>query len=212
LQAVFQNEATTTTTMKFSIALFALISAVPTAVQAAPIETCSDQAGCLFFTVTPVASTTPTCATGDCEFKVCMTLNLTDIRCGKSGSVSHTCEKASDECFEDGGGFSAADTKGSIVDGYSSCQIVPAGGIAEFLMKDGGGGCDSDPNDPVTSGGATCRALEDVYPTGGSCSGNVDMECIWTVTAPLCDTPSDTDTLSTAEDVTAAEEALYLCE
>jgi hypothetical protein len=76
--------------MKFSIVLFAILSAAPTAVQAAPMQTCEDQASCLGFTMDQVA--TDACSTegSACEFKVCIELKLGGS-CTKSASdtVSH---------------------------------------------------------------------------------------------------------------------------
>jgi hypothetical protein len=134
--------------MQFSLALFAILSA---AVQAAPMTTCALQAKCLDFTIEEVTPGT-TCA-GDCDFKVCMTVNQDpDAGCTKSGAISHTCEKPDTGCTPNGGGFDGITSTANIGDGYTSCQIVTAGDTAEFLMKDGPGNCGPE----LTSGIATC--------------------------------------------------------
>jgi hypothetical protein len=216
---LFQNEVTTTTTaaMQLSIALFAILStALTTAVQALPMTTCEDQAACLVFNTTQMGH--DSCIEADCEFVVCMTVNFGG-NCKKTGSISHTCEKASDECVgveEEWGGFSNAVYMDGVTDGYSSCQTVKANVTAEFLMKDGNGSCGL-PYEQTASG-ATCQKLEDVYnDNDGSCTGNVGKECIWTVRAPeKCDTGTDEEigiatTADEEEITTAAEEEEYLC-
>jgi hypothetical protein len=190
--------------MKFSIALFAILSV--TAVQAAPMKDCGTQADCLDFTVTEV-SPGSTCS-GDCDFEICMTVNQSKAGCVKSGSISHTCEKPSSGCTTTDGFSSVSATEG-IGDGYTSCQTVTAGATAEFLMKDGNGTCESGSTALTgSSGTATCAALEDEYPTGGSCTGNVNKECIWMVQAPACSGSAPPITINTASE---PEDSEYLC-
>jgi hypothetical protein len=169
--------------MKFTIALLAILSA--TAVQAAPMKTCQDQAACLDFTITEVEGND---CSGDCDFVVCMTVNQSKTGCDKSGSISHTCEKPSSGCSTDDG-FFGLDTVASIGDGYTSCQTVSADDTAEFLMKDGNGVCATGSTE-----NAECMALEDKYETGGSCTGNTDKECIWLVATPTECSGSTTNT------------------
>jgi hypothetical protein len=195
-----QHKLTSTATMQFSLALFAILSA---AVQAGPMDTCGEQADCLDFTIEEVTGTT--CA-GDCDFKVCMTVNQGGS-CTKTGAISHTCEKPDTGCTTNGGGFDGMLELVNIGDGYTSCQIVTAGDTAEFLMKDGGGNCGA----KLTSGVTTCQHLEEVYPENGSCTGNTGMECIWMVEVPAsCGGGGGTDTdnrIGTASD----PDAPYLC-
>jgi hypothetical protein len=170
--------------MKFSIALFAIVSA--TAVQAAPMKDCGTQADCLDFTVTEV-SPGNTCS-GVCDFEICMTVNQKKTGCVKDGAISHTCTKPSSGCTTTEGFFGLA-TVANIEDGYTSCQTVSAGATAEFLMKDGGNGsCDFGSTPLIgAAGDATCASLEDKYNSGGSCTGNTgDKECRWAVVAPDC--------------------------
>jgi hypothetical protein len=176
--------------MKFSIALFAILSA---SVQAAPMSTCGTQADCLDFSINKVSDGSKLCS-GDCEFIVCMTVNYNDSCVKKSGTISHTCEKPDDVCAVNNG-FSGSTEKGGIPNEYKSCQIVNAGETAEFLMKDGSGSCNEGAN---TYGIATCGALEDKYPYDDfdgsqSCTGNKDTECLWLVEAPPCTTDPETD-------------------
>jgi hypothetical protein len=185
--------------MKFSLALFAML---PAAVQSAAMATCAQQDKCLDFTIEEVTPGS-TCA-GDCDFKVCMTVNQDpDAGCTKSGAISHTCEKPDTGCTPNGGGFDGITSTANIGDGYTSCQIVTAGDTAEFLMKDGPGNCGPE----LTSGIATCMPLEDKYPTNGSCTGNVDKECIWLVEVPAsCGGTGIDNRIGTAGDDSA-----YLC-
>jgi hypothetical protein len=214
--------------MNLSIALFAMLSAaLTTAVHALPMTTCEDQANCLVFKTTQMS--TDACIGEDCEFEICMTVNFDGTGCSKAGSISHTCEKASDECVgseEEWGGFSnAVYMSEGITDGYSSCQTVKAGVTAEFLMKDGSGSCaEAGFTFEQTGSGASCQRLEDVYAVDGSCTGNVGKECIWTVVAPdSCAPVADEENvnLATASEpvadeenvdlTTAEEEEEYLC-
>jgi hypothetical protein len=221
--------------MKFSIALFALLSAAPTAVNASPMVTCADQFNCLDFTINQVDTDACSSADAACEFNVCITVNLGGS-CIKSDedTVSHTCVKAGNVCL-DGGSFGEAAVVSGIGDGYAACQIVNPGGTAEFLIKDGNGDCAAAGPLAFEGGSANCAALEtiDGYE---SCTGNVGTECVWTIVVPECvlaiaddstaaddtSTPAADDTttgdtgaddrLGTASDeTTAAEEEEYLC-
>jgi hypothetical protein len=195
--------------MKFSIALFAILSAVPTVVQAG-IATCAQQKDCLGFTITKVdvpdacSSTSATC-----EFNICMTLELGGS-CGKGtgDTVSHTCEKASNVCQvggANGGSFEfAAETK-TLSNGYSACQAVAPGGFAEFLVKDANGNCGSLTGEDFGGGvTADCMKLEDMT-SYKSCTGNNNKECVWTIQAPEC------GTTSTDDDISINEFNEYLC-
>jgi hypothetical protein len=152
---------------------------------------------------------------------------------GTSDTVSHTCEKeeTNDEC-SDGFGFGLANELIGISDGYESCQTVKGGGTAEFLMKDGNGVCDSASMSFNTDGApqtqATCGALESLY-ENGSCTGNKNKECVWTIQAPTSsdgfdvvdDTVTKTATTvttatttlltSSSDEATKEEEDTYLC-
>jgi hypothetical protein len=225
LQAVFHNKSTTTTTatttMKFSIALFVILSSAPTVVQADPIETCSDQKNCLDFTTTQVDIVDACISSVDepvCEFNICMTLELGGD-CIKSDieTVSHTCVKADNECLN-GGSFGSALAKNTLENGYHACQVVSPGGIAEFLVKDGNGSCGviATPVDFRDGTLGTCQKLEDNTEFFESCTGNVGKECVWTIQAPQCGEPTAADSSSdsrigTSDEATAAEEEEYLC-
>jgi hypothetical protein len=192
--------------MKFSIALFALLSAAPTAVHASPMKTCADQFNCLDFTINQVD--TDACSSTDaaCEFNVCITVNLGGS-CIKSDTdtVSHTCVKAGNVCL-DGGSFGEAAVVSGIGDGYAACQIVNPGGTAEFLIKDGNGDCAAAGPLAFEGGSANCAALEtiDGYE---SCTGNVGTECVWTIVVPECVlTIADDTSTPVADDSTAADD------
>jgi hypothetical protein len=198
---VLLNKAAVTTTMKFSILLFALLSAAPTTVHASPMKTCAEQFDCLDFTIDQVD--TDACSGTDvaCEFNVCITLNLGGS-CVKSDSdtVSHTCVKAGEVCL-DGGSFGEAAVVSGIGDGYSACQTVGPGATAEFLMKDGNGDCAAAGPLLFEGGSANCVALEtiDGYE---SCTGNVGTECVWTIVAPECVLPPADDSTPPTDDST----------
>jgi hypothetical protein len=186
-----------------------------------PIETCGMQALCLGFTIkllgigldgcnlveqvvdtlTGVVSnpfeTVDTVDTVDI-FEICMELKLGG-NCAKgiSDSVSHTCAKVEKdgECSDDILGFkTAVETKG-IVNGYKSCQTVKGGGTAEFLLKDGNGVCGQTSmslGDVGLGAEVTCGKLEDLD-GNGSCTGNKDKECVWTIQAPTSTATTGTD-------------------
>jgi hypothetical protein len=212
--------------MKFSIALFAIISAVPTAVQASPIKTCTDQKSCLGFEITKVVDDL-LCTAGQptCEFEICMTLQMGGAGCAKGlgNAISHTCVKPETECLN-GGSFglpTGTAPLNEVDDGSTFCQTVSPGGTAEFLVKDGSGTCgvlDSplifgDSNDPTADCGPLEVGTEDI--DYKSCTGNKNKECVWTIIAPLCDdttpTGSDSDERIGTSDTTTAEEDAYLC-
>jgi hypothetical protein len=217
--------------MKLSIALFTILSAaLATAVQALPMVTCEEQARCLDFSIEQVYPG-DTCTGAECEFVICMTVAYGGD-CDKDGSISHTCEKASDECVEVepeeadgagfvGGGFNSAVYMSGITDKYFSCQTVMAGATAEFLMKDGNGECaepmigyDGYVGEGVPEGSVMCQRLEDLYDVDGSCTGNHNKECAWTVKAPACNKDVPNEEPASEEQVvlsTADEDEEYLC-
>jgi hypothetical protein len=158
-----------------------------TSVRAAPIETCAEQWPCLDFTFECLAppNATLVCVGGECEYKVCMILDYGGS-CLKDDTVSHTCTKPEGECtaqpplgFDNGQSTETV----KIENGHVQCQIVPAGGVAEFLLKDGNarGGCGTFGS--TLGGGAdvTCETLGVKSCTG---NGNINKECVWRVTAP----------------------------
>jgi hypothetical protein len=201
--------------MKFSIALFAILSAVPTVVQAG-IPTCADQQDCLGFTITKVDNPGACSGTSDCEFNICMTFEFGGS-CGKGTgeTVSHTCEKASNVCQvggANGGSFGSAAEIGGLPNGYSACQAVAPGGFAEFLVKDANGSCGSLTGVDFDGVAADCKKLEDMT-NYDSCTGNKDKECVWIIQAPDCGSTSTqrTTTPQTAEEA-KAEEEMYTCD
>jgi hypothetical protein len=156
-----------------------------TTTSAAPIATCGTQWDCLDFTFESIQS--PICD-DECEWRVCMKLNLTKPDCTKTGTVSHTCEKPDDECMPTPGSFGAAEEVGGIGNGYEYCQVVPPGGVAEFLLKDGNANPDCGMLQPtgLTGGGSAMCTTSPVKSCTGN--GNIGKECVWSVTAPSeCD-------------------------
>ncbi|KAL7561371.1 hypothetical protein ACA910_001475 [Epithemia clementina (nom. ined.)] len=168
-----------------SIAFLAALAAPSFLVAALPIETCQAQWPCLRFTHNLV-ETTNVCEDENCEYQVCMTLDLDGANCNKDSgdTVSHTCEKPGTGVCLDGGGFRDVSTEiNGIANGYSSCQIVPPGGVAEFLIKDGNSdmGCGSSANTLAGGVTATCEMFGSRSCTGG---GNIGKECVWRIQAP----------------------------
>lgn len=148
---------------------------------AKPIATCPEQKGCVVFTAHKVEDIDGSVCDCDCYFNICMTIDTDLPSCQKEGTISHTCEKNSMECA-DTLGFGTATEVQAIGDGYNSCQKVPPGGTAMFLLKDGSAkkdGCGSDSMAFQSDYSASCETF-----VGDSCTGNVGTECVWTIAAP----------------------------
>jgi hypothetical protein len=152
--------------MKLAFVLLAILSAVPTAVQADAIITCSEQSPCIDFTV--AEKTTSTCGGSDCEFEYCMTVNLDNPDCNKSDTISHTCAKANDVCWDGGGFGSVIQEDVSLGNGYQTCQTVKPGGVAEFLLKDGVGGECATASQDFIGGGMSCETHDRAPETCGT--------------------------------------------
>jgi hypothetical protein len=201
--------------MKLSIAcVTAAVLSMPLAIMAAqPVKedkgfwNCPLQSKCLDVTIEQVDPTVFTCVAEACEYKICLTLALSNAECSKSGAISHTCLRNPDVCLAnpDGGGSCAffgnsIETQGP-VDGDTQCQIVKGGDDAIFLLKDGAG-CEGSVAASVNVAGiggqsvtglcvpsklSTDTACQSASSDVDSCTGNgVGKECIWTVTAPAC--------------------------
>lgn len=166
--------------MKFS--LFALASTVvaylaPSA--SAAIETCGLQSDCISFSAAKIV--TDQVCDCDCVYNICLTLSFTGD-CTKTDDVSHTCQKDPAACSDETG-FDTATEITDVPDGYTTCQQVPAGGTAEFLLKDGNAkdGCGTDAVTFQSDYTANCETYGIKSCTG---NGNIGKECIWTVKAP----------------------------
>ena len=168
--------------MKIGVAATATLWATQwfvTTTTAAPIETCAAQSECVQFTVHKVDN--DQVCNCDCFYNICMTLSFAGS-CAKTDTVSHTCEKDSMGCSNATGFTDATEVK-SIGDGYTTCQKVPAGGTAEFLLKDGNtkDGCGTQSLSFQSDYTANCETYGVKSCTG---NGNVGKECIWTIAAP----------------------------
>ena len=190
--------------LKITNALALLVYLAPATVLAAPANSCSRQAQCIDITTEKI-TTGLTCGSGTCEYKICVEI-LRGGSCVKSDFWSHSCVKPVDQCTS-GSGFSGALEKTSgVTAGYEQCQIVTAGGTAEFLLKDGGG-CDAG----ASLNSATCEPRAS---STSSCTGNgVGKECIWTMTAPsdcgaVTETGGDSPRLGDGVDTVAVEDEL----
>lgn len=122
-----------------------------------------------------------------CEYQVCMNLHLGD-RCPKpkSEGFGFTCEKNDDDCISEPG-FEGLSTKvENVGDGYTYCQTVPVGGVAEFLLHDAGaffeGGCGAATSFFQDSMLATCGTSTDKGCSDHDLSQGRD--CVWRVPVP----------------------------
>ena len=184
---------------------------------AAPLNSCGLQAQCVDFRVSK--RDTVTC-NGECAYKVCMELDLTSRHCVKDAhdTVSHTCLKDSHTCISSQG-FALTKEVQNLPTGHIQCQIVEAGGVAEFLLKDGHAdeGCNLATKD--VRGAAQLAQCETYVPDltlstsvrlrykDGSCTGmgNRNQECVWRVPVPAeCGetTSAPTTRISTAKPTT----------
>ncbi|KAL7564683.1 hypothetical protein ACA910_021238 [Epithemia clementina (nom. ined.)] len=158
-----------------------LLTAAFPFVFAGPISTCMEQWPCLRFTYDPLP--TNECLLDQCDYQICMILDYSGL-CTKSGTLSHTCEKPDSVCL-DGGGFQqgASSVVEGIQEGYTSCQIVRPGGVAEFLVKDGDAamGCGNMAFNLMGGVPLTCDTLGVQSCTG---TGNIGKECVWRLEAP----------------------------
>ena len=107
----------------------------------------------------------------------------------KDDSISHTCEKPDDECILDAGlGFHDAANIGNVADGYKRCQMIPVNGVAEFLLKDANGSCDTYTKTFGDHQAVCSTYTNDAVGNYGTehCSGNgnQDKECVWRIDAP----------------------------
>jgi hypothetical protein len=161
------------------LAFWTVATTIP--IRAAPIATCRDQLACLDVSVTSQISND--CgAEYACQYKVCLTLNFDKPDCikEKSETMAHTCETPENECFPDEYRFRDESNQTAVSNmrhGYDQCHIVPAGGIAEFVFRDG----DEDLCGlAYASAGAStlsCRDFGDPTCIDGG-------QCLWTVAVP----------------------------
>ena len=161
--------------------IFTFLSAIPVLVFAGPIVTCESQWPCLRFTYDSLP--TQECGGECCEYQVCMILDYSGS-CTKSGTVAHTCQKPDSGVCLDGGCFDGVSTAVKhIGDGYTSCQTVRPGGLAEFLVKDGDafGACGNMAFSLLGGVPITCGTL-----FFKSCTGfaNFGKECVWKIRVP----------------------------
>ena len=162
-------------------------------VEAAPADSCPAQNACLTFTMEPVGGAAK-CGAGKCDFKVCAKIDSKKTGCTKADAWSHTCLKnpLSNQCVNPTGfAKTIATAKNSLVSGYTECQLVSAGSIAEFLFKDGKG-CASGKTASVQVGGGATASCSPRTAATASCTGNkVGVECIWKVQTPTtCPAPT----------------------
>jgi hypothetical protein len=128
--------------MKFSCstilaALTVTLSMMMSMTSADHMNGCGQLLSCSTFTVTKIDSST--CGTlASCEYSVCLKMDYTldycylDLRYDEP--FQHTCEKSDTVCEPSPGIFDSSSIRQPVPDGYEHCQIVSAGGTAEFLM------------------------------------------------------------------------------
>lgn len=110
-----------------------------------PLDSCNRQARCIDWGVTkrPKGGL----CTGECEWKVCLTLRLDYSWCPKTKdeTLSHTCEPSSDSCdsttttFDSGASVEVLDIGGEPPFAYSQCLFANGNTTVHFLLKDGAG-------------------------------------------------------------------------
>lgn len=170
--------------MKLSVASF-VFAFLATNAQAAPVETCGQQEGCLSVTIEQKSQT---CGGAEpCTFEVCFDLNFNKEGCDKKDSgISHGCTEAdSGTCLNDRatvGGNQYVDwynsaTWASSTYGLKSgiyCQTAQPGDYVHMLLKDGSlqtqCGTLVSSQVEVTSGGSGTGVMGSVY-CGGTDDG-----------------------------------------
>ena len=165
--------------MQFFLLTLAFVVGHLASFASAGIETCALQSDCITFSVNKIDD--PNICECDCVYNICMTIDFSGD-CTKTGTVSHTCAKDAETCAE-GTTFENATEVAGLASGYSQCQQVPAGGTAEFLLKDGNAaqGCGTDTVSFQSDYTASCETYGVKSCTG---RGNIGKECIWRVPAP----------------------------
>eukprot|EP00971_Amphidinium_carterae_P324967 6455022-Amphidinium_carterae.1 len=158
--------------------------------------------GCLTWEFTE-GKTPGTCASGACEWTVCVTLSLGAEGCVKSAtdSISHICQKDDSTCTP-AEGFTDATEIGSgplVNDKGKQCQTGAPGEDLTFLFKDGPRCDDSATVAEVPFDAAiSCKPRPEAIP---SCTGNsAGKECVWTVSLPdadQCGAPTTPTTTTT---------------
>jgi hypothetical protein len=175
-------------TMKFPGVVSYLVATVTLSLSpmtmGASIDTCEKQFECLDFSINKEENPT-VCSDGDglCEYIICITLDLDNPDCIKDDAVSHTCVKPDNVCQPPAGfGDKSVKEKKDIKDGYTQCQVVPPGGVAEFLIKDGNARSMCGDYQGWEDGGfVECETFSGQSCTGKGTNGK---ECVWKITAP----------------------------
>ena len=196
----------------------ALIGSV--AVLAGPVNNCNAQSGCLSLSVEKASASDYSNCGNRCMWYICIDVDSSQSGCEKGGgSISHGCNggETGDRalCPTNEVSLWSEAAKVESKSSWSYCQFVEPGGLAHFLVKDGGscaGGTTTySSNDGIFSENygaiAQCAPssssnmnlaggndLFTTFPTSG-CSGNGEgKECVWTVRAPTDDACDDSVT------------------
>lgn len=161
-----------------------------------PADSCTEQHNCVSFSYEEVVEADPACS-GDCYFRVCMTLDTSIPECSKDGAMSHYCDYGDvlEQCY---GEYTLQDASDPSSSYHVQCLNVAVGETATFILKDGQQCSNSVGAFAVGDGGATASC----QPTGHdgsdwtSCTGNgAGMECEWSVQVPsVCSATTTTST------------------
>lgn len=152
------------------------------------VSTCARQDECMDLSFSIGAA--DKCSSADCEWTVCLKLDLNSEQCGNDGTVSHSCVADENDCNPSVDGINKDDFSevSGLEDGHEQCQTGTPGSTLHFILKDGVGCGDNTLSwTHENSAQIGCRRLSD-YEMTGSCTGNGnrDKECIWSVTLPEC--------------------------
>ena len=158
-----------------------------------PMQTCNDQSKCLKVTYEELDSSI---CDGDCEWKVCLELDLSNSGCTKKGSVSHSCIKDDDTCLTNTSfvDFYHAQEVENLESGHKQCQNVGSNTKVDFLLKDGRACKYGSSLTNYDFGNDVFGSCQPTTNNDVSCTGNpVGKECVWSFVTPDCSsTPSPT--------------------
>eukprot|EP00961_Rhodomonas_salina_P001384 19282-Rhodomonas_salina.1 len=119
------------------------------------LATCDDQKECMQFRFTQ--KTASKCTGAECEWEVCLELDLTGDNCPADprATIGHVCESPFEcdhtsgpislDVDDDGVGYVGNPWffKGGVTHGYQTCQVGSSGSTLKFLVSDGKCGAQS---------------------------------------------------------------------
>lgn len=209
--------------MNKAVLSLALLSAAPVGVQATTTQakTCAEQDPCLDFSIVKLEPGDPgNSACSSCTYKVCMVVNTqNDSSCNMGGvrEFTHSCEKNDAVCIIENGFKNDVtylfrnDIGVNLGNSHEQCQLIPAGGVAEFNLRGGnlyGAKCWNTVVEgtayferAVESGMGMVQCMDMPYKLKNGCTTadgnecscyNALDQCMWTVHAPATCGPTTT--------------------